>query len=33
MSPLTSKDTPTDTIDLSVDVGPLRLRNPLMTAS
>jgi len=33
MSPLTSQETPADTIDLSVEVGPLRLRNPLMTAS
>jgi dihydroorotate dehydrogenase (NAD+) catalytic subunit len=33
MSQLTSKETPADTIDLSVEVGPLRLRNPLMTAS
>ena len=33
MSQVTSKETPADTIDLSVEVGPLRLRNPLMTAS
>lgn len=33
MSQMTRQETPTDTIDLSVDVGPLHLQNPLMTAS
>jgi dihydroorotate dehydrogenase (NAD+) catalytic subunit len=33
MPPLTSQPPRAETVDLSVDVGPLHLRNPLMTAS